>query len=68
MTYDIALFVDDERFPPEKGNWIIIRSYEECIFYLKKHDCPKKISFDHDLGGLPGTDGIDIVNWMMRRI
>lgn len=34
----------------KEGNWVIVRSYNEFVDYLKKNDLPTLVSFDHDLG------------------
>ena len=44
------MFIDDERNPPEK-DYIVCRSTEEAISYIKKNGWPYHFSFDHDLGG-----------------
>lgn len=48
MNY--KLFIDDERFPVQ-DDWVIVRSSEEAINYVRAHGFPNEISFDHDLGG-----------------
>ena len=47
---DVCLYLDDERTPKTKRNWLIVRTYDEAVFYIKGYDCPPLISFDHDLG------------------
>lgn len=46
MTY--KLFLDDYRDPP-KGDWVIVRSYEQFCAVIEKQGLPEVISFDHDL-------------------
>jgi hypothetical protein len=62
MSYN--LFLDDIRepdmaanyMPPPTNswyitlNWVVVRSYDEFIQYIKKNGLPSMISFDHDLG------------------
>ncbi|TDE38931.1 cyclic-phosphate processing receiver domain-containing protein [Antarcticimicrobium sediminis] len=49
MTY--ALFIDDERFPPEDGlSWKIARNARQVEAILTQFGPPGFISFDHDLG------------------
>lgn len=58
-----AMFLDDERMPPNDGtNWIICRSFEEARAIVITHGIPTYISFDHDLG----TDktGYDFAKWL----
>jgi hypothetical protein len=54
------LFLDDVRIPKNvtlydndpiynELNWIIVRSHNELMDYIKKNGIPKLISFDHDL-------------------
>ena len=51
MNLPIALFVDDERFPPSDGkNWHIVRSSQEALTFCKHHGVPSYMSLDHDLG------------------
>lgn len=65
MSY--ALFIDDERFPPEakrpEGNWVVVRSSHEAINYVKNHGAPAFISFDHDLGG--SDTSMNFLNWFI---
>lgn len=50
------LFVDDERYPAQE-DWIIARSCEEAIAYVRELGMPTHVAFDHDLGGaLSGYD------------
>ena len=48
MSY--KLFIDDERFPVT-DDWVILRSSQQAINYVRINGCPGEISFDHDLGG-----------------
>lgn len=60
MTY--ALFIDDERFPPEDGRpWKIARNEVEVEALLEECGPPDFISFDHDLGDGEPT-GYDIAH------
>jgi len=51
----MKLFLDDIRNPKDiyKDNnnwdWIIVRTYEEFVNYIKENGIPDFISFDHDL-------------------
>lgn len=42
------LYLDDKRNPKTEG-WIILRSYNEFVNWIKKNGLPDFISFDHDL-------------------
>lgn len=47
-----ALFLDDERHPPNDGRpWLIARSTAEAMALLDSNGWPEYVSFDHDLGG-----------------
>ena len=61
----VSLFLDDERFPPEKGEWSIVRSYEEAVQYCIDNGCPSYASFDHDLGDNSPT-GYDFAKWLVE--
>src|SRR5574343_1662990 len=65
MTY--SLFIDDERFPPEKSvrDFAIARTSQEAINMMKEYVCPEFISFDHDLGG--DDTAVIVVNWMINK-
>lgn len=55
------LFLDDERYPAT-NNWIVVRSYEDAVWYVESFGLPDRISFDHDLG--EGPTGYDFVKWL----
>lgn len=44
------MFLDDERNPPD-NDYVVCRSTDEAINYIKKNGWPYHFSFDHDLGG-----------------
>lgn len=48
MSY--KMFIDDERFPPNDGDWIICRNQWEVFDTIEEQGYPSFISFDHDLG------------------
>lgn len=48
MSY--KMFIDDERNPPD-NEYVVCRSTDEAINYIKKNKWPYHFSFDHDLGG-----------------
>jgi hypothetical protein len=63
-----ALFIDDERFPPDHAgvNWVVVRSLDEAVAHVERAGAPSKVSFDHDLGdGVP--TGKDFANWLIER-
>lgn len=45
----MRLFIDDIRNPSE--DYIVLRSSEDAIQFIKQNGWPEFISFDHDLGG-----------------
>lgn len=58
MTY--ALFIDDERFPPDSGHdWIIARDIDAVRAIISRSGMPAFVSFDHDLGDHTAS-GFDI--------
>jgi hypothetical protein len=64
MTY--ALFIDDERAPPNDGrSWRIGRTLAQVEQMLTQYGAPVYISFDHDLGEEEPT-GYDIVKAMVE--
>lgn len=67
MTLVNWLFLDDERFPPEKGGpWIIVRSVEEAIAWVEVNGWPVFASFDNDLGeGM--QEGWRFAQWLIER-
>jgi len=65
----MRIFVDDIRTPKTKGDWIIVRSYEEAIRIIKERGFPSFISFDHDLGMKNGgiaKSGYDLAKWIVN--
>ncbi len=47
----IKLYIDDIRNPKTNDNWIVLRTSQEAIDYIKNNPCPEYVSLDHDLGG-----------------
>lgn len=50
-AFNVKLFVDDIRVPAS-DDWIVLRSYDEAIEWIKVHglSCISTLSLDHDLG------------------
>jgi hypothetical protein len=59
------LFIDDERFPVS-DDWVIVRTSQEAIDYVREHGFPTFISFDHDLGG--DDTSIVFINWLTEQL
>ncbi|MFM7023455.1 MAG: cyclic-phosphate processing receiver domain-containing protein [Flavobacteriales bacterium] len=68
-----SLFLDDIRtvdmvFKEDPG-FIIVRSYDAFVNYIKENGCPEFISFDNDLGedenGNLLPDGYACVKWLV---
>lgn len=61
----VALFLDDERFPPDDGRaWVVVRSVAETQAWIQVHGCPGYVSFDNDLGeGAP--EGWRLAQWLI---
>lgn len=55
------LFIDDIRYP-QNSNDVIARNSEEAINIIRSHGMPKRISFDHDLGG--DDTSIVFIRWL----
>ncbi|MDD2879702.1 MAG: hypothetical protein PHQ58_04650 [Rhodoferax sp.] len=63
------MFIDDERFPAEKEqhSFVVVRSSQEAIAFCNAvRSLPKRISFDHDLGG--DDTSMVFINWMIDRL
>jgi len=45
------LYIDDIRNPKTDNEWIVLRTSEEAINFVKKNGIPHEVSLDHDLGG-----------------
>lgn len=45
------MFLDDLRNPTTNDDWIVLRSSQEAIDYVKQNGMTEFASFDHDLGG-----------------
>ena len=61
MTY--KLYLDDLRTPKSPG-WVVVRSYDEAVRYVKANGFPQAVSFDHDLGDAVPT-GMDFARWLV---
>jgi hypothetical protein len=61
-----SLFLDDNRFPPAKGTWVIARNFAQAVNIVHKNGFPTFISFDHDLGDDSPT-GYDFAKWLVER-
>ena len=51
MAYDVADYIlpIELRIMYRVEDWVIVRSYNKFLKYIKKNGLPNKISFDHDL-------------------
>ena len=54
------LYIDDIRNPDPHDNFIVVRSYDDAIHWMRTNGCPDYISFDHDLG-LPTRKGDQVI-------
>ena len=65
MDTSPALFLDDDRFPPDDGrSWVIVRTVPQAVRWIKAHGVPHHISLDNDLGRR--QEGRHLVSWMIR--
>jgi len=60
------LFIDDIRDPYD-DDFVVVRSYDDAIHYMRQQGCPLFISFDHDLGDADERTGYDIAKWIVER-
>jgi len=62
----ISIYLDDERFPKTKRNWLIVRNYKQFTKVFKKyHPLTQYVSFDNDLG--PNQpEGYDCAKWLVK--
>lgn len=69
------LFLDDIRAPDmiyeptEAKDFVLVRSYDEFVAYIKENGLPEFISFDNDLGlnevGELAPDGYAAAKWLV---
>ena len=65
----MKLYLDDVRDLPDES-FLLARSYEEAVLFVKENGIPPFISFDHDLGVdeneklLP--TGFDFTKWLVE--
>lgn len=60
-----ALFLDDERFPPNDGrSWHVVRTVAEAVRWVKENGVPSFISFDNDLQRR--LEGRHFAKWLVR--
>lgn len=71
------LFLDDIRIPKDaiglvnpnlnrfyfESDWVVVRSYDEFINYIKSNGVPDFVSFDHDLSDEHYNDLLSNKNW-----
>jgi hypothetical protein len=61
----LALFLDDERFPPKDGrSWVIVRTVAAAVAWVKKNGVPSHLSFDNDLQNR--VEGRHFALWLVR--
>lgn len=65
----MKLFIDDNRYPIDFDEWVVVRNAHEAITELKLcHDRGEEleaVSYDHDLG--EDGDIRKVVNWQVRK-
>lgn len=65
--FEMKLFIDDERFPPNDSyEWIIVRSSDAAVEYVIRYGLPDFISFDHDLGG--NDTAMKFIHWLVDEL
>lgn len=58
----VNLYLDDVRACPE--NFVLVNSYDEFVRFIKHHEWPNFISFDHVLG--LGKTGYDCAKFLVE--
>ncbi len=65
----MKLYLDDVRDLPDES-FLLARSYEEAVLFVKENGIPPFISFDHDLGVDENNDllptGFDFAKWLVE--
>jgi len=60
------LFIDDIRDLYD-DDFVVVRSYDNAVHYMRQHGHSLFISFDHDLGDVDERTGFDVAKWMVER-
>jgi len=60
------LYLDDIR-DPETDDFIVVRSYDAAVHWMRQNGCPAVLSFDHDLGDSDVRSGYDVAKWLVER-
>lgn len=50
------IYIDDKRTPKTDG-WIVVRSYDQFVEWVKENGLPDEVSLDHDLSDIRSYDG-----------
>lgn len=65
----MKLYLDDLRTPVDES-FVIVRSFDEAVRFVRLNGVPEFISFDHDLGadknGWPLPTGYDFAKWLVN--
>ena len=62
-NHPYLMYLDDERVPKLRDDYVIVRSFNEAVAYVLEHGLPEFISFDHDLGLV--ESGYDFAKWLV---
>ncbi len=66
MNEPYRMFLDDLREPPDDGGeWVVVRSFDEAVNFVRERGYPTFVSFDHDLGE-DSLSGKDFANWLVE--
>jgi hypothetical protein len=61
------LYLDDLRSPPEDGReYVVARTPDEAMAYIRVRGLPAFMSLDHDLG--PGLDTMQFLHSLYREV
>jgi hypothetical protein len=60
--------IRDPKIIDPNREYVVVKTVEEAISYIKNNGCPKFISFDHDLGIYPDGRVMEtpaVANWLV---
>lgn len=63
MMISRPIYLDDLRYPKTDEDWIVLRTSQEAVNFVKTNGMVDFISFDHDLGG--DDTAIVFIKWLI---
>lgn len=61
----MKIFLDDIRDPP-RGEWLVVRNYNDFVNAVELNKIITHMSFDHDLGEEDERTGYDAAKWFIE--